>query len=164
MPQYDYQAYGMNYVQGGMAPPAGGLNQGQIQGWPNYGEQQPMYHTSDHFGTQMPNQGYYGPLMVPYPADPYQAPSMQNPMQNPIQNPIQFPGQNGYSPYQMTPEMNPYPKQQPNPFQNPLYQQDEDFYPVQPPMMNITHPYPKSRFLQKYQGNNISSVINHFKN
>ncbi len=160
MPQYDYQANGMNYFQGGMAPPAGGLNQGQIQGWPNYGEQQPMYQVSDHFGTQMPNQGYYGPVMIPYPGDPYQAP----PMQNPIQNPSQFSGPNGYSPYQMTPEMNPYPKQQPNPFQNPLYQQDEDFYPVQPPMMNITHPYPKSSFLQKNQGNNISSVLNQFKN
>ena len=60
--------------------------------------------------------------------------------------------------------MNPYPKQPSNPFQNPLYQQDEDFYPLQQPMMNVTHPYPKPSFLQKSQGNNISSVLNQFKN
>jgi len=161
MPQYDYQTNGMNYFQAGMSQPAGGPYQGQIPGWPAFSEQA-MYQASGHFETEASNQGYYGPLMMPYTNDPYQAPLMQSPAQNPIQNSNPIP--NGYQPYQAAPEMNPYPKQQPNPFQNPLYQQDEDFHPVQPPMMNVTHPYPKPSFLQKSQGNNISSVLNQFKN
>lgn len=156
MPYYEYQTNGMNSFPGGMAPPAGG----QTQGWPVYGEQQPMYQASERFDTQLPNQGYYGPLMTPYMPDPYQMPPIPNQAVNPMQNQMPY----AYQSNQLAPEMNPYPKQPSNPFQNPLYQQDEDFYPLQQPMMNVTHPYPKPSFLQKSQGNNISSVLNQFKN
>lgn len=157
MPHYEYQTNGLNYFQGGMIQPAGALNQGPAQGWQSYGEQAQVFQASDHFDPQQPNQGYYGPLMVPYTQDPYQLPPMQNPMQTPMST--------GYPVHQQpSAEMNPYLKQQLNPFQNPLYQQDEDFYPIQPPMLNVTHPYPKPSFLQKSQGNNISSVLNQFKN
>lgn len=59
--------------------------------------------------------------------------------------------------------LNQYPKQQVNPFQNPLYSQDEDFHPSQQANIAITNPYPKQSFMQKNQGNNLSSVLNQFK-
>ncbi len=58
---------------------------------------------------------------------------------------------------------NQYPKQQVNPFQNPLYSKDEDFYPSQQMNTAITNPYPKQSFMQKNQGSNFSSVLNQFK-
>ena len=160
MPYYEYQTNGMNYFPGGMALPS----EGQTQGWPVYGEQQPMYQAAERFDTQLPNQGYYGPLMTPYMPDPYQVPPIPNQTVNPMQNQMQNQMPYAYQSNQLAPETNPYPKQPSNPFQNPLYQQDEDFYPLQQPMMNVTHPYPKPSFLQKSQGNNISSVLNQFKN
>lgn len=165
MPGYDYHGNGMNHFQGGNTP-VQAFYQGPPHSWPGYLEQSAMYQGPGRLEAQGPNQGYTGSFMTPYHPEPYQMDPMQvsylNP-QDPMQGAMQNPMLSGYPPYQMGSEMNPYPKQQPNPFQNPLYQHDEDFYPVQP-AMNITHPYPKSSFLQKSQGNNLSSVLNQFKN
>lgn len=166
MPGYEYQANGVNWHQGGGFPQTQPFYQGPAQSWPGYLEQSTVYQVSGPIDTTLTNQGYTGPLMTPYNLEPYQMPLAQGAMPNSaplMQNAYQNQMPNGYPPYPMAPEMNSYPKQQPNPFQNPLYQQDEDFYPIQP-VMNITHPYPKPSFLQKNQGNNISSVLNQFKN
>lgn len=101
-----------------------------------------------------PNQMYQQPSFNPYYMEQYPG-SM--PMSGGMMEDQHF---YGYPQQEMP---NQYPKEQVNPFQNPLYSKDEDFYPLQQMNTAITNPYPNQSFMQKNQGSNFSSVLNQFK-
>ena len=122
-----------------------------------------------------PTEGVYPQQMYPYEGTMGYQPFYHNQLyQQPSVNPYfteQFPGTMPVSAgmpdnYYGIPQqemLNQYPKEPVNPFQNPLYTSDEDYYPAQQANSAVTHPYPKQSFMQKNQGGNISSVLNQFK-
>ena len=140
---------------------AGGTSSPQIQPQGMWGMEGVYPQQMYPFDGNLPYQPYYDNQMYQQPSiNPYfmeqfsgSMPVSAGMMENQNQNFYGFQGQ----------EMqNQYPKQQVNPFQNPLYSKDEDFYPLQRGN-TATHPYPKQNFMQKNQGNNFSSVLNQFK-
>ncbi len=147
MPSYDFR----NIYPAGTA-----ATQANVQGiWGPEGfqpQQMNPFEGNLAYQPYYPNQLYQQPSYNPYYMEPF-------PASMPVSAGI-MEDQNFYGfPQQEIP--NQFPKQQVNPFQNPLYSKDEDFYPTQPAA--ITNPYPKQSFMQKNQGSNISSVLNQFK-
>ena len=119
-----------------------------------YPQQMSPYEGNLSYQPYYDNQVYQQPSLNPYYMEQYPA-SMPVSAYAQDHQPLY-----GYQGQEMT---NQYPNQQVNPFQNPLYSKDEDFYPSQQGNTPITHPYPKQSFMQKNQGSNFSSVLNQFK-